>query len=101
MPGLHIMGIPYAASRISGLGISPLLQAVKAVPERNQIATILSGYIVCIRLAQKPPPEWPQRHQGAAFSSGCFDLAANSAIAFRKVFAEPLRGSHHNRQFCL
>ena len=64
------------------------------------MATIRSGYIVCIRLDQKPPPECPHRHQGTVSSSGCLLLLGQIAEGPQKVLCEPLRGSHHSRQFC-
>ena len=46
---------------------------------------------------QPPRPTSPRRFGP---TSACPDFAAKSRIARKKVFADPLRGSHHRRQFC-
>src|SRR5205085_4398123 len=69
-PGLHITGTRYTASGMVGFGISPFSHAANAVPDRHHTATTRSGCSTCIRLAQKPPPEWPHRHHGAVANSG-------------------------------
>ena len=98
MPGLSMVGMRYTASEISGFVVPPLSHHGNAVPERSHAATMRSGIIVCMRLTQYAPPEWPHRHHGAVFNSAWPDFSAKSSSARRKIFADPFRGSIHSSQ---